>query len=323
MRVVENAISPSAPPSEQNGLAVNGDQAHSRTEGVFPIRAAGGPQYAKAEYLLSHHAFRGNEVVWDLGAGDCAVATELIAPKIPRGVIVGIDIDAAVIEVAEGVIALHSGVPINVIQGDITQIDRHILTMRELGGGRGPDVVVSNSVFNYCLKDLAAHRELLERVGKEMPAGAVLLFSFTGAGNFSNLEDGRAVARNDPAFREYFRDYKDPGRHDPSPAEYEALLLECGFTPVDLYLCDAGCKDQNPNVPRQIFPTVAEAAAWIKDSILSHMKFLRRGGASEVEQMAFATLVVNSFIEAHPEYLQTDGSVELDNVALVVHARKN
>lgn len=281
-----------------------------------------GPQFQKAVYLSRQHDFTGDEVVWDLGCGDGNVALNLLKPLVPDGMVIGIDKDSNMVEAAQQKISSESQEGVSVLPGDIRELENHIGEMLQVSAGRSPAVVYSNSVLNYCIRNLDEHRTFLSTLAGVMESESVLLLSFTGQGNFTDLEDGRRVAREASDFERYFTGYTDPGRYDPSPEDYVTLLEECGFQASGVFLCDQARKALDPDVPRQIFESREAAALWVSTSIKSHMKFLEAGGADQEEQIAFGLAVIDAYLEQHPEHESDEGVVELDNVSLIVRAVK-
>lgn len=169
----------------------------------------------------------GDEVVLDAGCGTGRVS-EILLERVPRGRVLAVDADPAMVEEARAVLGRR--VPVEV--GDLTtyQLDEPV------------DVVFSTATFHWILDHGALFRNLF---GLLRPGGR-LVAQCGGEGNIAQLKGVAAeVLTSRPEWREAVEGWDPPWRYA-SPEETEALLAEAGFTDIRCWLAPHPVVPEDP-----------------------------------------------------------------------------
>jgi len=158
----------------------------------------------------------GDEVVLDAGCGSGRV-TALLADRVPRGRVYGVDAAPSMVEHARGALA-----------GRATVLCQDLV---ELALPEPVDAIFSNATFHW----IHDHRALFAALYRAMKPGARLVAQCGGRGNidaFRRLAD--AIAAQEP-FARYFIDWRRPWNYA-TAEDTDASLREAGFGDVRAWL---------------------------------------------------------------------------------------
>ena len=170
------------------------------------------PQKWLADKSLAELDLGGAERVLDVGCGDGKVTT-LIAERVPRGSVVGIDPSTRMIDFArQHFLGGHPNLSFAV--GDATRLEF-----------RGAfDLIVSFNALHWVSDQAAALRCIREALA---PEGRALL-QFVSRGERKPLEDVIEETTRNPRWSGYFSTHRPPYLHLP-PQEYRQVAGRCGL----------------------------------------------------------------------------------------------
>ncbi|MCC7264579.1 MAG: methyltransferase domain-containing protein [Candidatus Latescibacteria bacterium] len=168
-----------------------------------------------AEELLPKLGLQGDESLLDLGCGEGKI-TALIAARVPRGRVLGIDLSAEMIALASAQFPPADHANLSFLQMDVGHIDldQHF------------DLAFSNAALHW----VPDHLAVLRGVRAHLRPGGRILFQMGGRGNaagiFAALEE--VLAR--PAWRDHFQGFTTPYSFY-GPEQYQDWLPRTGFRP--------------------------------------------------------------------------------------------
>ena len=162
--------------------------------------------------VLDRIELTGDENVLDAGCGTGKV-TALIAERVPRGRVIGVDASRSMIDEARKRLPPE----VELIVGDL--LDLELATP--------VDVVFSNATFHW----IHDHNRLFQRLHSTLRPGGKLEVQFGGQGNVAALEAAVREASATPPFAEYLDSAPLPWRFR-SPEETAAALDRAGFVEV-------------------------------------------------------------------------------------------
>jgi trans-aconitate 2-methyltransferase len=162
--------------------------------------------------VLDRIELTGDENVLDAGCGTGKV-TALIAQRVPRGRVIGIDASRSMIDEARKRLPPE----VELIVGDLLDIEL----------ADPVDVVFSNATFHW----IHDHDRLFQRLHSTLRPGGRLEVQFGGEGNVAALEAAVREASATPPFAEYLDGASLPWRFR-SPEETAAALDRAGFVEV-------------------------------------------------------------------------------------------
>jgi trans-aconitate 2-methyltransferase len=184
--------------------------------------------------VLGRLDLRGDETVLDAGCGSGRL-TALIAERVPRGRVIGVDASASMIEAARE----RLGAGADLRTADLVGLDL---------GGDTVDVVFSTATFHW----IADHDALFASLRAALADGGRLAAQCGGAGNIASVHAAaREVAANEP-FRAYFADWEGPWNFA-TPEQTEQRLTAAGFGEANCWL--AG-RPVTPDDPREYLRTI-------------------------------------------------------------------
>lgn len=187
------------------------------------------PQEAWAKDILARLPLTGEETVLDAGCGSGRV-TKLLAERLPKGRVIGVDGSESMIEQARRALAEY-GDRVELIHADLLR-----LKLKE-----PVDAVFSNAVFHW----IWDHERLFHGLHDNLKPGGRLAAQCGGAGNVANWVAAvkRAAARN--PFAEYLVDRQEPW-HYASSRQTAARLEAAGFTDVRCWFEERIVKPEDP-----------------------------------------------------------------------------
>lgn len=188
----------------------------ARTWDAGSYDKVGGPMTAMALAVVDRLQLRGDEVVVDAGCGTGRV-TEHIVERVPRGRVIAVDADPAMVDKARAVLGDRA----EVLQADLTEL---VLDLPA-------DAILSTATFHWVLD----HDRLFRQLFGVLRPGGQLVAQCGGAGNIVGLlrATDQVVAR--PDWAGFFAGWSRPMRY--ATAEETAGLLEAaGFTGVRCWL---------------------------------------------------------------------------------------
>jgi len=166
-----------------------------------------------ARELIAKLRLRGDEEVLDIGCGD-GRATALIAERLPKGSVLGVDKSASMIALAVEQFPPAARANLTFRQMDATRLELPCTF----------DVAFSTAALHW----VNDHEAVLRGVRGSLRPGGRLLFQMGGRGNvaeaFAVVDE--VVAR--PRWRDFFTGFVPP-YHLYSPKEYEEWLPRAGF----------------------------------------------------------------------------------------------
>ena len=195
-------------------------------------------QRAWGSDLIGQLSLHGDERILDLGCGDGSL-TRLLAERVPRGSVVGIDAAAQMLDAARDKCGPNMAV-------------RH-LDITDLNDETAFDVVFSNASLHW----VHDHAVVLQAIHRALRPGGLLLAQFGCDGNCPNL---LACLRHQMAispFSEAFAVFRWPWFFPTLPA-YEDLLRDSPFTEWRVWMQR---RDQR-------FPSADAMVGWIDNPCL-------------------------------------------------------
>lgn len=244
------------------------------------------PQLAWGERVVERIGFRGDEDVIDCGCGTGRV-TRLVAERVPRGTVLGIDVSRRMADAASEHLA-DLGDRVRIVRRDLLELDLE----------QAADIAVSTATFHW----IVDHDTLFARIFAALRPGGRLVAQCGGWGNIAaTLDAGRAVAAGEPWSR-WLRGMDEPW-YFPTPADTQAALARAGFTEIRAALEEAPTP----------FVSIDAAAEFLATVVLRHHLPL----LPEDRRAEFARVVAERRARDHP-----DGVVVLDYVRLNLDARR-
>lgn len=225
---------------------------------------------AQAEWgkeLLAAIPFAGYEAVLDIGCGDGKV-TALLAERVPRGRVVGIDSSADMVALATERYGRDGG-----------KQRFEVLDARALPFEQAFDVVFSNSALHW-IRD---HRPVLAGIRRALKPGGRAYLRFGGKGATKEITAVLYEFMQRPEWAAYFDGFVSPmGFFE--PAEYVPWIEEAGLKPERVEL-----------VPRIMRHTVDNFTAWVRTTKLPYTQRVPEG-----ERERFIAEVVAEYVARHP-----------------------
>ena len=183
--------------------------------------------------LISQLAFKGNEMILDLGCGD-GVLTEKLSFFVPKGKVLGIDGSLGMIETAR-----------TLTRDNLEFVHMDINKMNYISQF---DIIFSNATLHW-IKD---HKKLLRNTYKALKTQGIIVWEFGAAGNCTNFSDVIRKTIVDEKYMRYFKDFEWPW-FMPSKSQYEELVSTIGFSHVRITEINRD----------RFFSTSAEMINWI------------------------------------------------------------
>ena len=175
------------------------------------------PQVEWAERVLERLPLDGDETVLDAGCGSGRV-TALLLERLPRGRVVAVDSDAAMVEHARE--ALDPG-RATVFQSDLTELELD----------EPVDAAFSNAVFHW----IADHDALFTRLHTALRPGGRLVAQCGGRGNVARLHRAATEVASEEPYAEHLAGWRGPWNF--AGAEETAERLErAGFAETRTWL---------------------------------------------------------------------------------------
>jgi trans-aconitate 2-methyltransferase len=172
--------------------------------------------------ILTRLAVNPDDVIVDLGCGSGENTVEL-ARRASHGRTLGIDSSVAMIERAS---ALCESLPL----GRQRRLSFAVGDFREFTGNDNYSIVFSNAALQWA----SNHREILMRWSRALRAGGQLVVQMP-----SNHQETAQMTlmdlASDPAWSGLIGDLQTPSHLVASPADYHAMLENCGLVNVDCY----------------------------------------------------------------------------------------
>ena len=171
---------------------------------------------AMAQQVLDRLPLRGDETVLDAGCGTGRVTARLLE-RLPRGRVVGVDADPAMVALAR-----------ETLPDSVTVIRSDLL---DLTLPAPVDAVLSTATFHWVLD----HDRLFARLAAAMRPGALLVAQCGGHGNVAALTDTAMALTRSPAWRDDFTGFR-PNWLFATPSETAERLGAHGFLDVRCWL---------------------------------------------------------------------------------------
>ncbi len=221
--------------------------------------------------IISELQLKGNERVLDLGCGDGAL-TALLAARVPRGSVLGIDASQGMIDAALN----HRSPNITFQLKDINELDYEDRF----------DLVFSNASLHW----IKNHQALLYRTYVSLKKGGFLRFNFAAAGNCATFFNIVKKVMEMPEYRRSFQNFEWPW-YMPEIKEYQTLMKTLPYHVVKVW---------GENADRY-FPDADSIVKWIDQPSLAPFKAILQPSSRGF----FRDLVVQKMLEATK---QADGT---------------
>lgn len=172
------------------------------------------PQFDWGTVVLERLPLEGNEVVFDIGCGTGRL-TEKLLERLPRGMVVAIDLSFNMLETASRFLRPTFGSHVQLVMADASM----------LPGIGAADAVFSTATFHW-VRD---HPRLFRSLYSLLKPGGRLVAQCGGGPNIARLRDRAAALMHEPRFAPYFTAWQEPWEF--ADAETTARRLEqAGFT---------------------------------------------------------------------------------------------
>ena len=237
--------------------------------------------------LLSKTHLTGNESVLDIGYGDGEITT-LIAGKVNRGRVIGIDSSSEMIELAKQRFPSTTHPNLSFVLKDAKDIDFNCEF----------DLIFSNA----CLHWVTDHFPVLKKIRKSLKPSGRILFQMGGKGNAAQIIEVIEYIIKQGRWSEFFNDFSFPYGFC-SPDEYREWLNMLGFTTVKAELVT---KDM-------IHESSEKLAAWIRTTWLPYTQRV-----SESKREKFIHAIVTRYIKKYPADIE--GRIHLQMKRIEVQA---
>jgi trans-aconitate 2-methyltransferase len=188
----------------------------ARTWDAGSYDRVGGPMTAMALAVLDRLELRGDEVVVDAGCGTGRV-TEHLLERVPRGRVIAVDANPAMVEKARGVL------------GDRAEV-RHA-DLLELSLDEPVDAILSTATFHWVLD----HERLFRQLFGVLRPGGQLAAQCGGAGNIVGLLRATDEVVGRAEWTGFFEGWSRPMRYA-TAEETAELVRAAGFTDVRCWL---------------------------------------------------------------------------------------
>jgi trans-aconitate methyltransferase len=175
-------------------------------------RRSSSAQFNWAMTLIAGLDLKGKENILDIGCGDGRI-TAILAEKVPKGRVLGMDISPEMIGHAE---KTHSGVP---------NLRFQVADASRLHFKDEFDLVVSFA----CLHWVKDHLPVLRGVNESLVPGGHFLMQCGGKGNAARILDLTGEIIESSPWQEHFRDFAFPYNFY-GPEEYRVWLKNAGLT---------------------------------------------------------------------------------------------
>jgi trans-aconitate methyltransferase len=243
-------------------------------------------QVRNAQAVLSLHTFNGSETVLDVGSGDGLVTATHIAPRVPLGRVVGLDVSLNMLAHARGKYPVSSFQNVSFIEGDACNLDAALETA--VGVPRQFNLVFSNATLHWLIENQtqsdSKHLAALGGMNRCLsPDGAVLL-AFVGQGALEGLVAASLEVTRSPQWSSYFDGFRFPELY--SAERYAELVAQAGLKPVHVEIVDQVMS----------LSSASELARWFQVSMRSFMA--RLAALDMPAQLDFATQAVQRYVGA-------------------------
>ena len=237
--------------------------------------------------LLSKAQLRGYESVLDIGCGDGEI-TALIAGKVNRGRVIGIDSSSEMIELANQRFPSKTHPNLFFILKDAKDINFNCEF----------DLIFSNA----CLHWVTDHLPVLKKIKKSLKPSGQILFQMGGKGNAEHIIEVMDLVIEQAEWHAFFNNFKFPYGFC-SPDEYRGWLTKLGFTSIRAELVTKDMLHENED----------KLAAWIRTTWLPYTQRI-----PEPKREDFIRQVVKSHMRKYPA--DKDGCIHLEMKRLEVQA---
>ncbi len=248
-------------------------------------RANSSMQLVLGSEFLSRLPLAADAAVLDVGCGDGKI-TQLVADRIPRGRVVGLDPSPVMIELAR---THHPG--IEFVVGDV----------RDLTFDSAFDAVVSFTALHWVIE---RHDDALRAIRAALRPGGRFHAQLPGAGNAAALVAAAESVMAEPDWLPHFTGFTFPWLF-PDADHYRALVEAAGLVPIRVEL-----------VARDVTHAGATALeGWIRTT---WMPYTHRLPAERREQW-IAAVVARYAADVPPD---ADGTLHVPSFRLEVEARR-
>ena len=242
-----------------------------------------------ARELIEKISLNGTENVLDLGCGDGKVTAE-ISKLVRKGSIIGIDNSAAMIKLATDrhSAAIYSNLSFKEMDAGNLKFDDRF------------DLIFSNAVLHW-VKD---QKPVIKGMFKSLKHGGRVLLQMGGKGNAAEIVEVLSELQTEKKWHTYFSGFDFPF-YFPGTNEYEALLLDCGFTLNRIEL-----------IPKKMDHAGTTALkGWIRTTWLPYTERV-----PEEKRERFIDIVSKKYIERYSA--NSNGIINVQMVRLEVEAEK-
>lgn len=198
------------------------------------------PQEEWAREVLERLPLRGEETVLDAGCGSGRV-TRLLAERLPRGRVIGVDGSESMVAEARRSLA-ELGERVEIVHSDLLALELE----------EPVDAVFSNATLHWVLD----HALLFRRLHATLKPGGRLVAQCGGEGNVAEWIEATTAAAARPEFAAAFEGWQGPWNFA-GPGETEARLRDAGFTEARCWLEQ---KIVEPEDPRDFVAVVGLAS---------------------------------------------------------------
>ena len=242
-----------------------------------------------ARELIEKISLKGTENVLDLGCGDGKVTAE-ISKLVRKGSIIGIDNSAAMIKLATDrhSVAIYPNLSFKEMDAGNLKFDDRF------------DLIFSNAVLHW-VKD---QKPVIKGMFKSLKHGGRVLLQMGGKGNAAEIVEVLSELQTEKKWHTYFNGFDFPF-YFPGTNEYEALLLDCGFTLNRIEL-----------IPKKMdHAGITALKGWICTTWLPYTERV-----PEEKRERFIDIVSKKYIERYSA--NSNGIINIQMVRLEVEAEK-
>lgn len=198
------------------------------------------PQFDWGTAVLERLPLEGHELVFDIGCGTGRLTEKLLA-RLPRGMVVAIDLSFNMLDTASGFLRPKFGSRVQLVMADASF----------LPGLGAADAIFSTATFHW-VRD---HPRLFRSLYSLLKPGGRIVAQCGGGPNIARLHERAAALMREPEFAPHFTSWQEPWEFADATTTARRLR-EAGFTDIRTGLVAAPVVQPDATAFRTFITTV-------------------------------------------------------------------
>lgn len=183
------------------------------------------PHVTWGQPIIDRLELTGDETVIDAGCGTGRLTAQVLE-RLPRGRVIAVDRDAAMLETARAELSPRFGDRVRFVQADLLDLETAV--------GEPADRIFSTATFHW----ISDHDRLFPALFRSLRPGGWLVAQCGGAGNIGRVLRHATDIAQEPPFRKWLGGWPGPW-HFSSDGEAAERLATAGFKHIETALIDA------------------------------------------------------------------------------------